>query len=47
MFYSPTSMDGCLRSRLFDTRIAGAHLADALEHKPNGYSDGVSAFKEG
>ncbi|OJJ68006.1 hypothetical protein ASPBRDRAFT_58580 [Aspergillus brasiliensis CBS 101740] len=36
-----------LEFQLFDTRIAGAHLADALARKPNGYADGESAFKEG
>ncbi|RAL00112.1 S-adenosyl-L-methionine-dependent methyltransferase [Aspergillus ibericus CBS 121593] len=33
--------------QLFETRVASAHLADALIHKPNGYADGVSGFKEG
>ncbi|PWY67987.1 S-adenosyl-L-methionine-dependent methyltransferase [Aspergillus sclerotioniger CBS 115572] len=33
--------------QLFETRVASAHLADALAHKPNGYTDGTSGFKEG
>ncbi|PYI09337.1 S-adenosyl-L-methionine-dependent methyltransferase [Aspergillus sclerotiicarbonarius CBS 121057] len=33
--------------QLFETRVASAHLADALSHKPNGYADGMSGFKEG
>ncbi|RAK87194.1 S-adenosyl-L-methionine-dependent methyltransferase [Aspergillus costaricaensis CBS 115574] len=37
----------CLEFQLFETRIASAHLADALARKPNGYADGESAFKEG
>ncbi|GKZ96849.1 hypothetical protein AnigIFM59636_011367 [Aspergillus niger] len=37
----------CFEFQLFETRIASAHLADALARKPNGYADGVSAFREG
>ncbi|KAL3473675.1 S-adenosyl-L-methionine-dependent methyltransferase [Aspergillus californicus] len=33
--------------QLFDTRIASAHLAEALLAKPNSYIDGVSGFKLG
>ncbi|EED21101.1 O-methyltransferase, putative [Talaromyces stipitatus ATCC 10500] len=33
--------------QLFETRIASVHLADALESKPNTYTDGKSAFKQG
>ncbi len=31
--------------RLFETRIASAHLADTLKQKPNEYQNGQSAFK--
>ncbi|WPH01302.1 S-adenosyl-L-methionine-dependent methyltransferase [Acrodontium crateriforme] len=32
--------------QLFETRVASAHLANALAKKPNDYTSGVSAFKQ-
>ncbi|KAH7076873.1 hypothetical protein BKA63DRAFT_291859 [Paraphoma chrysanthemicola] len=33
--------------QLFETRVASAHLSQALASKPNGYSTGTSGFKQG
>ncbi|KAJ5603243.1 hypothetical protein N7537_006199 [Penicillium hordei] len=33
--------------QLFETRVASAHLADALATTPNDYSNGISGFKAG
>lgn len=33
--------------RLFETRVASAHLADALAATPNDYTNGISGFKMG
>ncbi|KAF2827807.1 putative O-methyltransferase [Ophiobolus disseminans] len=33
--------------QLFETRVASAHLAEALKQKPNDYATGSSGFKQG
>ncbi|KAL8791883.1 MAG: hypothetical protein Q9195_005545 [Heterodermia aff. obscurata] len=33
--------------QLFETRVASAHLSEALASKPNGYADGTTGFKQG
>ncbi|KAL8974393.1 MAG: hypothetical protein Q9197_001362 [Variospora fuerteventurae] len=33
--------------QLFETRVAGAHLGEALNEQPNEYANGTSGFKRG
>ncbi|KAL8911232.1 MAG: hypothetical protein Q9171_003579 [Xanthocarpia ochracea] len=42
--YILTALSKC---QLFETRVAGAHLGEALINKPNEYANGTSGFKRG